>query len=188
MIRDLVISNRSYRRFDADRTIEQTVLRELVDLARMSASAANLQPLKYVISSTESVNAEIFPMLAWAGYLSDWKGPNEQERPTAYIVILLDTEISASCDCDHGIAAQSILLGAAEKGIGGCIVGSIQRDKLRELLSIGERFEILLVLAMGYPAEEVVLEDTITSGEIKYYRDSQDVHHVPKRPLKEVIL
>jgi len=125
MIRDLVRKNRSYRRFYQEVAIELQTLRELVDLARLSASAANIQPLKYILSCEPQKNALIFPHLAWAGYLKDWTGPCEGERPAAYIIILGDTQISQSFGCDHGIAAQSILLGATEKGLGGCIIGTV---------------------------------------------------------------
>jgi len=188
MLRDLIVKNRSYRRFQEESRIESETLRGLIDLARLSASGGNLQPLKYIISSDAEKNAKIFPHLEWAGYLKDWEGPGEGERPSAYIIILGDTEISKNFGCDHGIAAQSILLGAAEKGIGGCMVGSIHRKELRKTLAIPERYEILLVLALGRPKERVVLEEAGAGGDIKYYRDSEDVHHVPKRPLDEIII
>ena len=124
----------------------------------------------------------------WAGYIRSWKGPAEGERPSAYIVILGDTELNKSFGCDHGIAAQSIMLGATERGLGGCMIGSIDRPKLRQVLDIPERYEILLVLALGKPSETVVLEDVGPDGDIKYYRDEEDVHHVPKRTLSELVL
>jgi nitroreductase len=188
MIRDLVVSNRSYRRFDEEHAIEEETLRELVDLARLSASGANLQPLKYILSADRQKNALIFPLLAWAGYLKDWPGPSEGERPAAYIVVLGDTEIRQDFGCDHGIAAQSILLGAREKDLGGCIIASIQRKKLRSALNIPDRYEILLVLALGKPKETVVIETVGPDGDIKYWRDSEGVHHLPKRSLEEIII
>ena len=104
----------------------------------------------------------------WAGCLPQWKGPAEGERPTAYIVILGDNEISRNVGCDHGIAAQSIMLGTTEQGLGGCMIGAIDRQGLRETLEIPERYEILLVLALGKPAEMVVLENVGPDGSIKY--------------------
>jgi len=188
MIRDLIIKNRSTRRFYQEVAIEHRTLRELIDLARHSSSAANLQPLKYILSCGSRKNSLIFPHLFWAGYLKDWPGPCEGQRPSAYIIILGDTQITKSFDCDHGIAAQSILLGATEKGLGGCIIGSIQRDKLRKALDIPSRYEILLVLALGKPRETIVVETVGSGGDIKYWRDSESVHHVPKRPLDEIII
>jgi nitroreductase len=120
--------------------------------------------------------------------LKDWNGPVEGERPSAYIIILCDTDISSSAGVDHGIAAQSILLGATEMGLGGCIIGSIKRDRLREALDIPARYEILLVLAPGKPKEKVVLETAGDNGDIKYWRDSEGIHHVPKRHLDDIIL
>ncbi len=188
MIRNLVMQNRTRRRFYQEVTVEHETLRELVDLARLSASAANLQPLKYILSCEPQKNVLIFPNLGWAGYLKDWPGPCEGERPSAYIIILGDTQISKSFGCDHGIAAQSILLGATEKGLGGCMIGTVQRQKLREALDIPSRYEILLVLALGKPKEQIVIETLDAAGDIKYWRDSDGKHHVPKRELDDIIL
>jgi nitroreductase len=188
MIADLVFKNRSYRRFYQDTAVEMETLRRLVDLARLSASGANRQPLKFKLVCDPETNARVFPCLAWAGYLKDWPGPQEGERPSAYIVILGDTQISQGFGVDHGIAAQSILLGATEQGLGGCIIASIQKDKLRVALSIPERYEILLILALGKPKETVVVDPIGPDGDIKYWRDEDGVHHVPKRSLDEIIL
>ena len=131
MIEDLIKQNRSYRRFDQDHVVDLDTLKSLVNLGRLSASGANLQPLKYILSCNPQQNAKIFSCLAWAAYLKDWKGPQEGERPAAYIVVLGDADISKDAGCDHGIACQSILLGAREKGLGGCMLGSIHREALR---------------------------------------------------------
>ncbi len=187
-LKELIKRNRSYRRFDPEVTVERETLTELVDLARMSASAANRQPLKYILSHTSERNEKIYPTLSWAGYLEDWDGPAEEERPPAYIAVLGDKDISKKFFCDHGIAVQSILLGAVEKGLGGCILAAINREKLRKAFDIPSRYEILLVVALGKPAEEVVLEKVSEKGDIKYWRDGEGVHHVPKRDLDEVIL
>ena len=188
MIRALITSNRSCRRFHEESAVERKTLEELVDLARLSPSAANLQPLKYILSCEKGRNAAIFPHLAWAGYLKDWPGPSPGERPSAYIVILGDTRISKDFRCDHGIAAQSILLGAREKGLAGCMIGLIDREELRSVLDIPVRYEILLVIALGKPREDIVLEEVGPTGDIKYWRDPSGVHHVPKRPLQELVL
>ena len=190
MLKDLIRKNRSYRRFEESHAIDTETLRELVDLGRLSGSGANMQPLKYILTNTPEQNAKVFPHLGWAGYLVYWHSPAEGERPSAYIIILGDTEIKEAqhIGIDPGIAAQSILLGAAEKELGGCMLGSIQKDALRQDLNIPARYEILLVLALGKPAESVVLEDLPADGSIKYYRDEADVHHVPKRALDEIIL
>jgi nitroreductase len=188
ILKDLITKNRSYRRFYQDTDVSLETLRELVDLARLSASGANKQPLKYFLSADPQKNAIIFPNLAWAGYLKDWQGPEEGERPSAYIIILGDKTISQSFGCDHGIAAQSILLGATERGFGGCIIGSIRRSELSQLLNISDNFEILLVIALGKPKEKVVIEPINTDGDYKYWRDEKGVHHVPKRSLDETIL
>jgi nitroreductase len=185
---ELIKKNRSYRRFYQDAKVDQSTLERLVDLARLSPSGANLQPLKYILSQDPRKNNSIFPHLKWAGYLKDWDGPEEGERPSAYVIILGDKKITGSFGCDHGIAAQSILLGAVEQGLGGCIIGSIQRTSLHEELKIPDELEILLVIALGKPKENVVINEIGPDGDIKYWRDVDEVHHVPKRNLDEIII
>jgi nitroreductase len=187
-MKDLVLKNRSYRRFHQDVSIDLETLREFVDLARLSASGGNHQPLKYILSCGPEKNALIFPNLGWAAYLKDWPGPSEGERPTGYIIILGDKEIRRSFVCDHGIAAQSILLGATEAGLGGCIIATIRKDGLRQALEIPDRYEILLVIALGKPKERVEIETVGSDRDIKYWRDDEGTHHVPKRSLDEIIL
>jgi len=188
MLKELVRRNRSYRRFYEEIPVDLATLRELVDLGRLASSGRNLQPLKYILCCDRPTNAAIFPTLAWAGYLKGWGGPVEGERPSAYIIILGDREISQDVGCDHGIAAQSILLGATEKGLGGCMIRSIQREQLRRSLSIPERYDIVMVIALGKPKETVVIEPLGADGDIKYWRDEQGKHHVPKRALDDIIV
>jgi nitroreductase len=186
-LRDLVFKTRSYRRFDESHRIDNKILEGLVELARLSASAANRQPLKYILCNTPACCEKIFPSLAWAGYLKDWNGPEPGERPSAYIIILGDKNITESFNVDHGIAAQSIMLGSSEAGLGGCMIASVKREALRKELKIPDNFDILLVLALGKPVEKVVLED-IMDGDVKYWRDNENCHHVPKRKLDELII
>jgi nitroreductase len=188
MLKDLVLRNRSYRRFHEEHAISRETLVELVELARLSPSGGNMQALKYILSCDPETNARIFPALAWAGYLKDWGGPKAGERPSAYIVILHDKTIRANAGVEPGIVAQSMTLGAAEKGLGGCMLGAIQRDALRATLQIPEHYEIALVLALGEPAETVVLDKVGPDGDVKYWRDAAGVHHVPKRSLDDLII
>jgi len=185
---DLVRRNRSYRRFYEDVAIDRETLYDLVDLARHSASGNNLQPLKFFLTWHPERNARIFPHLTWAGYLTDWPGPGEGERPAAYIVVLGDTRIRRTFTYDCGIAVQSILLGATERGLGGCLIGSVARAELRRELDLPSHLEILLVIALGKPRETVRLETVGPDGNVRYWRDEDGVHHVPKRPLDELII
>jgi nitroreductase len=187
-LKDLILKNRSYRRFYEEHEISLDTLRGLVDLARLSPSGGNLQPLKYKLANDAETNQKIFPCLGWAGYLTNWPGPDEGERPSAYILILEDSTIKKEVKNDQGIAAQSILLGAAEMGLGGCIIGSVKKERLREALEIPAFLEILLVIALGKPKETVVLESLPPDRNIKYWRDEAMVHHVPKRSLDEIII
>ncbi|MEL7589204.1 MAG: nitroreductase family protein [Prolixibacteraceae bacterium] len=187
MLKDLVRRNRTYRRFDEADRIPHDVLKDCIELARLSASARNAQPLRYVLITEEALCGQVFPLLAWAGYLRDWDGPAPGERPSAYIVMLMDKRITENCLCDDGIAAQSIMLGVVEAGYGGCIMASVKRPELQQLLKLEAHYEIIQVLALGRPVEIVVLEK-ISRGDFKYWRDEKGVHHVPKRSLDELIL
>lgn len=188
MINELILKNRSYRRFYEEVTISSEQLKAMVNNARLSPSGRNAQSFKYILSNTKEMNTRIFRYLAWAGYLKDWDGPEEGERPSAYIIMLNDTGLSNNYFWDHGIAVQSILLTAVEQGFGGCIIASVQKEKLRHELSIPEQYEIIQVVALGKPKEEVVIEPVPESGDIKYWRDAQGVHHVPKRDLTSILL
>lgn len=186
--RELVAGSRTRRIFDESRPMDAGTLAALVDLARLTPSGRNMQPLKYVVTADREQCAAIFPLLGWAGYFKDWPGPGPGERPTGYIVVLLDRDIADSPGCDHGIASQTIMLGAAEMGLGGCIIGTVNRKKLADLLHLADRFEVLLVLALGVPAEEVVIEPLPSDGKIEYWRGTDGRHHVPKRSLDELIV
>jgi nitroreductase len=188
MLKDLVLQNRSYRRFYENVRIPEQILCELLDLARLSASARNVQPLKYIVATERELNVRIFSTLSWAAYLKDWQGPAEGERPSAYLIMLGDTEITSNYFCDPGISAQSILLGATELGLGGCIVANIQREKLAEILQLPKQYEIIQIIALGKPKENIVIEPIGDTGDIKYWRDKQEIHHVPKRSLAEIIV
>ena len=187
LFRRLASRSRSIRRFDTSAPVGIETLERFVGLARLAPSGDNRQPLKYWLSCDRALHEEIFPCLSWAGYLKDWDGPEPEERPAAYIVILHDTDVSEGHGCDHGIAAQTIMLGAAAEGLGGCMIGSVDRERLARALGLPDRYRILLVLALGVPAESVVVEDAGNDGDIRYWRDSGGVHHVPKRPLGELI-
>ncbi|MFZ3151780.1 MAG: nitroreductase family protein [Anaerolineaceae bacterium] len=188
MLKELVAKSRSFRRFDESVEISHETLVELVDLARHSPSASNLQGLKFYLANAKPQTDLIFATLKFGGYLREWGGPAAGERPAAYILILGDDRIKKQFDTDTGIAAQTMRLGAAEKGLGGCMVSAVKREELADALELPAYFEIVLVLALGKPAETVVIEDLGEEKDIKYYRDAQDVHHVPKRSLDELIV
>ena len=186
---DLIERTRSFRRFEQDKAIDLILLKELVNLARLGGSARNCQPWQYAII-TESADCEkIFPYLGWAGYLTDWKGPEPGERPSAYILCFLNRNWLKGSDkeaqFDLGIATQNLLLGAMEEGIGGCRIGAFS-PKLADIFKLEQHQELSLVVALGYPAEQVVIE-TSRDGDIKYWRDENELHHVPKRELSEIL-
>nr|WP_321355370.1 nitroreductase family protein [uncultured Draconibacterium sp.] len=187
MIKELITRNRSYRRFDEAVKISSEQIISWIDLARLSASGRNAQPLKYAIVTKTEMCEKIFPFLGWAGYLSNWKGATEGERPVAYVAVINDHNIADNHYCDDGIAMQSILLGAAEDGFGGCMIGSVNKAKVAKLLELDEKLELLYIIVLGKPAEEVVIDEA-KDGNIKYWRDENGVHHVPKRPIEEIVI
>ena len=188
MLLNLLRRNRSYRRFEGQVSIQKDQLTEMVEAARLSASGGNRQPLKFFLANTEEENRKIFPCLSWAGGIQDWSGPAEGNRPTGYIIILGDTGVSKNFGCDHCIAAESILLKATEDGLGGCMMSNVDRAELRSRLKIPERYEILLVVALGKPSGKVVLEDSSKTNSTDYWLDGEGLHHVPKRPLDQLII
>lgn len=186
-LKDLIFKTRSYRRFEQSFRIDTKTLESFIDLARLSASGGNRQPLKYLIYNTQEDCDRVFPFLAWAGYLREWPGPEKGERPSAYIIILGDKSVADNFGIDHGIAGQSILLGATEAGLGGCMIQSIKREEMMDDIGLPDKYEILLIIALGKPVEKIVI-DEIKVDDVKYWRDGDKVHHVPKRSLKDIII
>jgi nitroreductase len=186
-IREYVHKSRSIRRFVENKRIARETILELIDIARFCPSARNRQPLRYIVSCDTEETGKIRDCLLWALDLPEWGGPCEGERPPAYITVITEKECVPDPKYDVGIAAQTIMLAAAERGLGGCMLGSIQRDQLSQVLVLPEKYEIQLVLAIGYPAETVVVEPLAKDNDIRYWRDEQGIHHVPKRSLEEIL-
>jgi nitroreductase len=187
MLEEIIKKNRSYRRFHEPEKITADQLIKWISLTRYCSSGRNMQSLKYIGITKPEIVSDIFPHLAWAGYLPEWNGPAEGERPVAYIALLHDKGISEKYYCDDGIALQTILLGATADGFGGCIFGSFNRAKLTKLLRLPENLEILWIIALGKPSEKVVVED-LSNGDVRYWRDENSIHHVPKRKAEELIV
>ena len=185
---ELIRANRSYRRFYEAEPVTKEVLLNLVDYARLSPSGANKQALKYYICNDRELNSRIFATLGWAAYLKDWPGPGEGERPAAYILLVQDKNAKPASPLDPGIAAQTILLAAVERGLGGCMIANIKHAQLQAVLGLAEQQEIVLVIALGKPKEEVVIDEVAADADIKYWRDERQVHHVPKRKLADIVV
>lgn len=189
MLKDLLEKNRSYRGYDETRKITEEELRELVACTRLCPATANVQPLKYFLAWEPEVVKKIQPLTKWAGALPQLHLPEEGKCPSGFIVICQDTRISENLTAylrDVGITAQTMLLAAVEKGLGGCMIGSFRKEELKTVLELPEYLEPMLVLAVGAPDEEIVLEDAC--GTITYYRDEKGVHHVPKRTMEELVI
>jgi nitroreductase len=181
-------SARSVRRFEASRAVPREVLLGIVEAARFAPCGANLQQLRFSIVDHEGSRNELFPLLKWAAYLRDWAGPAPSERPSAYIVIHAPAEERPFTRMDVGIAAGYMMLSAREKGLGCCMILSFDRGGAALLLGSPAELPPILVLALGYPAEEVVIETAPHGGGLEYWRDMEGRHHVPKRSLEELIL
>ena len=190
-MKELIEKTRTFRRFQQDKDIEKSTLVALINLARLGGSARNSQPWQYCIINDKDDCKKIFSYIGWAGYLSDWKGPVPGEQPNAYILCLLNRNWLKGNDkeaqFDLGIATQNLLLGAIEKGIGGCRIGSFS-PKLSDLFELEAHLELSLVIALGYPQEKVVIETCESEEDIKYWRDDAGIHHVPKRKLDDIVI
>lgn len=187
----LTYAARSVRVFDEDKRATKELLEHFADCARVTPSAGNMQLLKYKICCDDDTVKAIRPLTRWAGYIKDKKLPPEGKEPTSFIVICHDSSLgamSAFTQMDVGIAAQTINLAAREAGFAVCMIGSFEKDALKELLGFNETIEPVLVIAIGAPAEDPVICSVGDDGSIKYFRDSADLHFVPKRSLKEILL
>lgn len=189
-LRQLMMADRTVRRFQEDKEVSRETLAKLVELTRYCHSGRNAQPLKYVAICDEEMCGKVFPMLKWAGYFKDWDGPEPGERPVAYLIQCLDTKYGQECLCDDGLQLEAISLGMQTLGLGGCIIKAFNAPLLAEILNLDERFKLRYVVAIGYPAEDVCIEDMDgdEDADFKYYRTADGVHHVPKRPLSELLL
>lgn len=190
-MQEIIAKTRTFRRFNQKEPISMTTLQELVDLARLGGSARNGQPWQYMVVNTPELCAKIFPYLGWAGYLTDWKGPVEGERPSAYVLCLLNKNRlkgpESEAQFDLGVATQNLLLGAMEKRIGGCRIGAFN-PQLAALFEMPEHLTISLVVALGKPRETVIIEECKNDDDVRYWRDEHGVHHVPKRPLTSCLV
>lgn len=188
--RELLKSDRSVRRFRQSQRVSYEALAELVELTRYCASGRNIQSLRYLIIRSEEDCARIFPLLKWAGYLPDWVGPAEGERPAAYLVQANDTRYGKNILCDDGLQLQAITLGAKAKGLSSCIIKAFNPAALAKEFALPDYLEPLYVVALGEGAEEVEIVDTDGSqdADIKYFRTADGIHHVPKRPLNQLII
>lgn len=189
-LRQLMMSDRTVRRFQEDRKVSVETLEKLVELTRYCPSGRNAQPLRYFVIISEEIREKVYPLLKWAGYFQDWDGPEKGERPAAYLIQCLDTHYGKDCLCDDGLQLEAITLGMRTLGLGGCIIKSFNTPKLAEILSLDDRYTPRYVLALGYPAEEVKIEDMPLDddADFKYFRTPDGVHHVPKRPLEQLII
>ena len=185
-LEDLLRKTRSYRRFYQQENVDIATKKGVVANVFMAASPANLQPLQFILVNNEKVGDEIFPNLKWAGYLPQWPGPEPGEQPSAYIIMLGNPGKSGHIAWDYGIALQTILLSLTERGLGGCAIAACDKASLIKRFAIPEELELAAVIAVGKPKEKVML-DPIEDDNIKYWRDKNQVHHVPKRSIEELI-
>lgn len=183
----LLQADRSVRRFKSDIEIPRELLERLVGLTRYCASGRNLQPLRYRIVDSPEEKDAIFPLLKWAGYYTEWDGPELSQRPAAYLVQCLDTNLTENCLCDDGLNLQAITLGATALGLGACIIKAFNAPALAEALDLPEQLKPLYVLALGVPDEETKIVP-MADGDYKYFRDEADAQCVPKRSLEELII
>jgi len=182
---EIAVSRRSIRRFK-DIPVAHQLLEQCINAARLAPSAANLQPLEYIIVEDEQLLLEVFSTLQWAAYIRPAGDPPEGKKPKAYIVILNNSNVSISFSVyDIGAAMENIILVALAEGVGSCALAAVDRDKLRKILNIPDDYEIPLVLALGYPDESPVEEPF--DGSVRYWRSEDGVHHVPKKRLETVL-
>jgi len=182
---DLILRRRTIRRFQ-QKPVSREILTRVVNAGRLAPSGMNLQPLEFVVVDAPDLLPEVFKTTGWAGYIAPKGTPPEGERPVAYIVVLINRGIKKFAgQHDVGAAMMNMILTALEEGVGSCWIGTIERTELAALLQIPESREIDSLLALGYPAEQPVVEEF--RGSVEYWKDEQGVLHVPKRPLAALL-
>ncbi len=190
-MQEKIAKTRTFRKFFEKEQISTATLHDLIDLARLGGSARNGQPWQYMLVNTPELCEKVFPHLGWAGYLSDWKGPEPGERPSAYVLCFLNKKWmkgpETEAQFDLGIATQNLLLGAMELRIGGCRIGAFS-PKLADLFHMPDHLQLSLVVALGRPRETVIIEESRDEDDIRYWRDEHGVHHVPKRSLESCMV
>jgi nitroreductase len=180
-----IVARRTIRKF-RPQPVPRELLERLADAARLAPSAANLQPLEFIVVDDAALGAQVFPCLKWAAYIAPAGDPKAGEEPPAYIVALANTAVREKMfEYDLGAAMENMILSALEEGVGSCWMLSIDRDKLRALLGVPEGYRVDSVLALGYPAEEPTAE--VLTDSCKYWKDAAGRLHVPKRALKTVL-
>ena len=165
-----------------------TDLEWLVDCARCSPSAANAQRLRFILTGHGATCQQLFFLTRWAAALKDWNGPEAGERPTGFIVILMPVGAAQVVSFDAGIAAQSIQLAATSRGWGCCILHNFDRQAVPALLHVPSEMEVALVLGLGIAREQRVIAQVPDNGNLTYWRDAANVHHVPKLALDTLIV
>lgn len=191
MLKDLVVKNRSYRGYDESVAVSRETLMEFVDCARLCPSSVNKQPLKYYLVWNREMVKRVQALTRWARALPQMQLPHPGHCPTAFIVICQDSEIDPNLNRymkDVGSVAQTMLLAAVEKGLGGCMIGNFTAGEVKDVLELGENLHPLLIVAFGKPDEKIVLSELPESGDTNYYRDQEDVHYVPKRRLEDELI
>ena len=184
-IYDLILKRRSIRQFKQE-PVSRELLDKLVNTARLAPSAANKQPLEFIVVDEQHVVDRIFPCLKWAAYIQPAGNPEPGREPAAYVVVLVNTEIrNSTFEWDSGAAIENMILAALEEGVGSCWLVSIDKKRIAEILDVPAGYLIDSVLALGYPDESPVADEMTDS--IKYWKDEEGRLHVPKRPLSSIL-
>lgn len=184
-IYDVIAGRRMIRRFRPE-PVPMELLERLVNVGRLAPSAANLQPLEFIVVDETGLKAEVFPCLKWAAYIAPAGDPGPGEEPAAYIVTLANTKVREKMfEYDIGAAMENMILAALAEGVGSCWLLSIDREKLRAVLGVPEDYRVDSVLALGYPAEEPAAE--VMGESCRYWKDADGRLHIPKRAVASVI-
>jgi len=181
---DSIVSRRTIRRFQ-QKPVSLVLLKKFVNSARIAPSAANLQTLEYFIVTDKELCSRVFETIGWAGYITPKWTPSLEERPVAYIIILVKDIRNKYYQRDVGFASENIVLTAEGDGLGTCILCNIDKKKIQEILKIPDELYVDSVIALGYKAEYPVVEDFKES--VKYWRDEKGVLHVPKKRLDDIV-
>lgn len=184
-LKTLIQEARTTRRFKKDSTVDIKDLKEILDLARITSSAKNMQPIKYILVTQEEAVHKLAQTATWASHLKNWD-QSEDERPSAFILMLNDQMIDGFPMFDAGASFTAISLAAKAKGLATCPMASIDKELCKKLFVIPDCYDVMIGIAIGIGTENIKLIDT-ESFDTNYYREDDDTHVVPKRTLSSII-
>jgi nitroreductase len=142
---DVILSRRSIRSYE-NKEIPQEILRQVLEAGRQAPSAANRQPVRFIIVTDSEIKKELSTSLF---------GKHIKNAPLAIIGCADEKSLLTGkwAIIDATIAMQNMIIAALTFGVGSCWIGSFSEKKVKDLLKIPDKWKVVALLTLGYPAE-----------------------------------